>query len=95
MQRTFVALGLLQYLLLAKLVPNTIFKLRQNGGFKSYGREGGFSRRSSPDRGKPAEQPVEETHLQGRRGAHYRHEMCHPATTGATAPECCWGEGVY
>ena len=33
---------------------------------------GGVSRRSSPDRGKPAEQPDEETHLQGRRGAHYR-----------------------
>ena len=36
-----------KYLLLAKLpvgiptCPNTIFKLRQNGGFKSNGREGG------------------------------------------------------
>ena len=41
-------------------------KLRQNGGFKSNSREGGFSRRSAPDRVKPAEQPVEEIHLEGR-----------------------------
>ena len=52
------------------------FQVKRQGGR-------GVSRRRAPDHGEPAEQPVEEIHLQGRRGARSRHEWSHQATTGA------------
>ena len=66
------------YLLLARVIYGIRFLIASERQFqvKRQGGARGVSRRSAPDRDKPAEQPVEAIRLQDRRGAHYRHEWC-------------------